>query len=240
LDASAAPIGALLGFEECRRDAGVAKCGLENVHFTIAPNRFLEVVTPIGAKDGCRPIPRADTEPRWLHAAFDRDGPKLRAQALGVRLVKHVDREHYQGYQLHPKDCRATFLEFNHTPGGQALQGPYGAAGVHCQRHVRAEVTRHLRGVEVLSRDAAGITPTRRRSWASATAQNGRHVIKFGEPTITITCALGLTRERLDAMVLVVRGAANILVRARQMGLETREDAFALCGIWMRRREEAE
>jgi hypothetical protein len=49
-----------------------------------------------------------------------------------------------------------------------------------------------------------------------------------------------LTRERLDAMVLVVRGAANILVRARQMGLETREDAFALCGIWMRPREEAE
>jgi hypothetical protein len=65
-------------------------------------------------------------------------------------------------------------------------------------------------------------------------------VIKFGEPTITITGALGLTRERLDAMVLVVRGAANILVRARQMGLETREDAFALCGIWMRPREEAE
>jgi hypothetical protein len=39
-----------------------------------------------------------------------------------VRLVNNVDREHYQGYELHAKDCRATFLEFNHTPGSQALQ----------------------------------------------------------------------------------------------------------------------
>jgi hypothetical protein len=41
----------------------------------------------------------------------------------------------------------------------------------------------------------------------SATAQNGWHVIKLGEPTITIIGAPGLTRERLDAMVLIVRGA---------------------------------
>jgi len=35
-----------------------------------------------------------------------------------------------------------------------------------------------------------------------------------------------------------VRGAADILAQARQMGLETDEDAFALCGMWMRVREE--
>jgi hypothetical protein len=48
-----------------------------------------------------------------------------------------------------------------------------------------------------------------------------------------------VTRERLDAMVLVVRGAADIVARARQMGLESHEDAFALCGMWMKVREEA-
>jgi len=53
-----------------------------------------------------------------------------------------------------------------------------------------------------------------------------------------IVSAPGVTRERLDAMVLVVRGAADILAQARQMGLETDEDAFALCGMWMRVREE--
>jgi hypothetical protein len=71
------------------------------------------------------------------------------------------------------------------------------------------------------------------------TTQDGRNVINVGEQTITIISTPGLTRERLDAMVLVVRGAADILARARQMGLETREDAFTLCGMWMRVREEA-
>ena len=72
-----------------------------------------------------------------------------------------------------------------------------------------------------------------------ATEQGGRHVIDVEAQTITIVSAPGVTRERLDAMKLVVRGAADILARARQMGLETREDAFALCGMWMRLREEA-
>lgn len=72
------------------------------------------------------------------------------------------------------------------------------------------------------------------------TAQDGRHVINVGEQTITIISAPGLTRERLDAMVLVVCGAADFLSRARQMSLETHENAFTLCGMWMRVREEAE
>jgi hypothetical protein len=44
--------------------------------------------------------------------------------------------------------------------------------------------------------------------------------------------------DDVDAMELVVRGAAGMLARARQMGLATRDDAFALCGVWMRLREE--
>jgi len=43
-----------------------------------------------------------------------------------------------------------------------------------------------------------------------------------------------VARERLDAMLLTVRGAVGILGRARQMGLETRADGFALCGVWMK------
>jgi hypothetical protein len=71
-----------------------------------------------------------------------------------------------------------------------------------------------------------------------ATAVDGRHIIRVDRQTIAFLGAPGLARERLDAVELVVRGAANMLARARQMGLETREDAFALCGVWMRLREE--
>lgn len=56
--------------------------------------------------------------------------------------------------------------------------------------------------------------------------------------TITIVGGSDAARERLDAMTLVVRGAAGILARARQMGLETTKDAFALCGMWIRLWEE--
>ena len=43
-----------------------------------------------------------------------------------------------------------------------------------------------------------------------------------------------VARERLDAVVLTVRGAVDILGRARQLGLETRPDGFALCGVWVK------
>jgi catechol 2,3-dioxygenase-like lactoylglutathione lyase family enzyme len=243
LDASSALIRDLLGVEECHRDAGVAKYGLENVLFPIGPDRFLEVVAPTRPGTAAGRFLEQTRGRGGYMLIFDCDDPKVRAQraqALGVRVANHIDRERYQGYQLHPKDCRATFLEFNHTPGGQDLHGPYWPAGEHWQRNVRADVTRNLEGVEVLSRDASGLAA----HWSSimgvpVSAQDGRHVINVGEQTITIVSAPGVTRERLDAMVLVVRGAADIVARARQMGLESHEDAFALCGMWMKVREEA-
>ena len=100
MHASAALIGALLGLEECHRDSGVAKCGLENVHFPIAPNRFLEVVTPTGPRTAASRFLEQTQSRGGYMLVFDCDGPKLRAQALGVRLVNHVDREHYEGLPI--------------------------------------------------------------------------------------------------------------------------------------------
>jgi Glyoxalase-like domain len=242
LQASSALIRALLGVEECHRDGGVAKYGLENALFPVGPDRFLEVVCPTRAGTAAgRFLERTRGRGGYM-LIFDSDNAKARAErakGLGVRVANHIDRERYQGYQLHPKDCRAVFLEFNHTPGGEDPGGAYWPAGEHWQRHVRTEVTRRLEGVEVLSHDAAGLAA----HWSaimdvSATAEGGRHVINVDKQTITIVGAPAATRERLDAMTLVVRGAADILARARQMGLETREDALALCGMWVRLREE--
>ena len=71
-----------------------------------------------------------------------------------------------------------------------------------------------------------------------AIPQDGCHGINVDEQTITIVGAPDKSRERLETINLAVRGSAGILARARQMGLETREDAFALCGMWMKLREE--
>jgi catechol 2,3-dioxygenase-like lactoylglutathione lyase family enzyme len=243
LEASSALIQALLGIEECHRDGNVAKYGLENVLFPIGTDRFLEVVCPSGPGTAAGRFLGQKHGRGGYMLIFDCDNPKARAErakALGVRLANHIDREQYQGYQLHPKDCRATFLEFDHTLGGEDLRGTYWPAGEHWQQHVRTEVTRYLEGVEVLSPDPAGLAA----HWSAimdvpVSSQGRRHIINVDKQTITILGAPGATRERLDAMTFVVRGAVHILARARQMGLDTREDAFALCGVWMRLREEA-
>jgi hypothetical protein len=242
LEASSALIRALLGVEECHRDANVAKYGLENALFPIGPDRFLEVVCPTrpGTAAG-RFLEQTQGRGGYM-LIFDCDDPKARAERagrLGVRVANHIDRDRYQGYQLHPKDCRAAFLEFDHTAGGEDTRGGYWPAGEHWQSHVRTEVTRRLEGVEVLSPDPAGLA----KHWSQIldvafATQDHRRIFTVDEQTITILSAPGIPRERLDAMTLAVRGAAGILARARQMGLETHEDAFALGGMWMKLRED--
>jgi hypothetical protein len=242
LQASSALIGALLGVEECHRDASVASYGLENALFPIGADRFLEVVSPTGPGTAVGRFLQQTQGRGGYMLIFDCDDPKARAEraaALGVRIAHHIDRARFQGYQLHPKDCRASFLEFDHTLGGEDPGGAYWPAGEDWQRHVKTDVTRDLEGVEVLSDDPAGLA----QRWSAiiglpASAADSRHVFRVDRQTITIFAAPGTARERLDAVALVVRGARAILARARQMGLETREDAFALCGVWMRLRED--
>jgi hypothetical protein len=243
LEASAALIRALLGLQECHRDSGVAEYGLENVVFPLGPDRFLEVVAPTRAGTAVgRFLERRQGRGGYM-LIFDCDDPKARAdnaQALGVRLANHIDRERYQGYQLNPKDCRATLLEFNYTSGGEDTSGAYWPAGEDWQRCVRTHLTRRLVGVDVVSHDPAGLA----RHWSSilgvpATGEGGRHGIRVDVQDIAIVAARRDPRERLDTLVLAVSGAAGILGRARQLGLATRAHAFALCGVWMKLEEDA-
>ncbi|MGM0584931.1 MAG: VOC family protein [Pseudomonadota bacterium] len=241
LEASAALIRELLGLEECFRDPAVAEYGLENAVFPLGPDRFLEVVAPLadGTAAG-RFLDRSAGRGGYM-LIFDCDDPDARvarAEGLGVRLAHKGDHDGFHLRQLHPRDCRACFLEFDRTEGGEALDGPYHPAGPDWGRHVRTEVTRALEGVEVLSADAGGLAA----HWGAVMdlpveARGGAHVMRAEPHEIAVREAPGLERERLDALRLSVRGAAGVLDRARQTGLEVREDAFRLCGMWMRLRE---
>jgi hypothetical protein len=238
LPASSALIAALLGLAECHRDAAVARYGLENAVFPVGSDRFLEVVSPTrpGTAVG-RFLQQAQGRGAYM-LIFDCDDPRqraLRAGGLGVRLAHHIDHPLFQGYQLHPKDCRAAFIEFDNTVGGADTRGPYWPAGEGWQQHVRTDITAHLAGVEVLSHDAQGLAA----HWSQildvpAAPHAGCHVIAVAGQTIRIRNAPDAGREWLDALVLRVRGAAGIIARARQMGLATCADGFALCGVWMR------
>ncbi len=63
----------------------------------------------------------------------------------------------YLGVQLHPRDCRAAFIEFNHTDGSDDVLGTYPPAGPDWQKHIKKEVTQAITGVEMQSPDPAGL-----------------------------------------------------------------------------------
>jgi hypothetical protein len=124
-------IAAIMGLDECYRDPNVARYGLENALLPV-DTILLEVVAPF--QDGTaagRFIERTGGRGGYM-AIFSCDDPRERqrnAEAIGVRTAHVIDRAPYLGVQLHPRDCRAAFIEFNHTDGSDTMRGPYPPAG---------------------------------------------------------------------------------------------------------------
>ena len=67
---------------------------------------------------------------------------------MGVRIANVIDHAPYHGVQLHPRECRAAFFEFNHTEGSDDVLGAYPPAGPDWQKSIRRDVTQALIGVE--------------------------------------------------------------------------------------------
>jgi hypothetical protein len=152
-------IVAIMGLAVCYRDGNVAKYGLENALAPVGPI-LLEVVAPLrsGTAAG-RFIDKTGGRGGYM-AIFCCDDPDQRgrhANAMGVRTANVIDHAPYHGVQLHPRDCRAAFIEFNHTIGSDDHLGPYPPAGPDWQRFIREDVTQALTGVEMRSPDPHGL-----------------------------------------------------------------------------------
>jgi len=88
---------------------------------------LLEVVAPFreGTAAG-RFIERTGGRGGYM-AIFCCDDPDARgkhANAIGVRTANVITHAPYRGVQLHPRDCRAAFIEFNHTDAATMFWGP--------------------------------------------------------------------------------------------------------------------
>src|SRR5260370_12565155 len=81
----------------------------------------------------------------------DADQRGREGKAMGVRVANVIDHAPYHGVQLHPRDCRAAFIEFNHTDGSDDIIGPYPPAGPDWQKSIAKDVTQALIGVEMQS-----------------------------------------------------------------------------------------
>jgi len=148
-------IRAILGVEVCYRDSGVAKYGLVNALLPIGTS-FLEVVAPVEPNTAAGRFLHRSGDHGGYMVIFDCSDPERRrrhAEAMGIRVVNVIEHAEYLGIQLHPRDCRAAMIEFNHTRGGDDLAGAYYPAGPDWRAAIRIDQAKALIEIEIETPD---------------------------------------------------------------------------------------
>ena len=195
-------IAGIMGLNVCYRDGNVAKYGLENALLPV-DTILLEVVAPLqpGTAAG-RFLDKTGGRGGYM-AIFCCDDPDARgghANKIGVRVANVIDHAPYHGVQLHPRDCRAAFIEFNHTEGSDDILGPYPPAGPDWQKSIRKDVTQALTDVEMQSPDPQGWPSTGARILGIAVSKNARRRARAETAQLQLPFCQGRQRpdERAD------------------------------------------
>ena len=228
-------IAEIMGLRVCYRDGNVGKYGLENALLPV-DTILLEVVAPLrpGTAAG-RFLDKTGGRGGYM-AIFACDDPDRRAQhakEVGVRIANVIDHAPYHGVQLHPRDCRAAFIEFNHTDGSDDILGPYPPAGPDWQRSIRNDVTQALVGVEMESPEPQGLAEHWGRIIEIPVTQN-----PVGEPELRLPncsfCFVPGASELMSGLTFRVGDIAAVRDAARKRGLAVSGDSFVLGGVAFR------
>ena len=227
---------AILGLTVCHRDPGLAAYGLHNALLPVGTD-FLEVVAPLHAGTAAgRFIQRSQGHGGYM-AIFQTDDPTARqahASALGVRTAHQIDHADYQSVQLHPRDCRAAFIELGHSPGGEQRLGNWWPAGPHWQAHVRYEHTLHLLGIRLESPDPPALAALWSAILASPLGDGDMPDLRMEQATIGFDPG---PADVLGTVVLAVTDPAANLRRAVDRGLRIEgTDSFHLGGVFFQLR----
>jgi hypothetical protein len=224
-------IAAIMGLTVCYRDSNVAHYGLKNALLPVDAV-LLEVVAPFreGTAAG-RFIDKSGGRGGYM-AIFSCGDPRERqknAEAIGVRTTHVIDRAPYLGVQLHPRDCRGAFIEFNHTANSDNVLGPYPPAGPDWHRAIRDDVTLALSEVILTSPDPRGLAD----HWGRiigipAGATNAGPEIAL--PDCKIRFGEG-DSEMMSALTFQVHDPAAVLDVAKSRGRTVRGSSFFLGGV---------
>ena len=223
-------IAEVMGLNICYRDPNVGRFGLENVLIPV-DSVLLEVVAPF--KEGTaagRFVEKTGGRGGYM-AILSCDDPRERgrnAEAMGVRTAHLIDRAPYLGVQLHPRDCRGAFIEFNHTAGSDNIFGAYPPAGPDWHKAVRKESTQALTAITMESPDPAGLA----QHWSKII---GYPVTDGAVPEIRLpNAALRFVKGAADLMsglTFKVSDPAQILAKAKAKQLLVNGNTFKLCGV---------
>jgi hypothetical protein len=225
-------IAEIMGLSVCYRDGNVAKYGLENALLPV-DTILLEVVAPTqpGTAAG-RFLDKTGGRGGYM-AIFCCDDPDQRgrhAEEIGVRVANVIDHAPYHGVQLHPRDCRAAFIEFNHTDGSDDILGPYPPAGPDWQKSIARDVTQALTGVEMQSPEAQDLAEHWGRIIGIPASKR-----KVGEAELKLpNCGFRFVRgesEIMSGLTFRVADLAKVLDAAKARGCAVSGDSFDLGGV---------
>jgi hypothetical protein len=228
-------IAEIMGLAVCYRDGNVAKYGLENALLPV-DTILLEVVAPF--KEGTaagRFVEKTGGRGGYM-AIFCCNDPDERgrnANAMGVRTANVIDHPPYHGVQLHPRDCRAAFIEFNHTAGSDDVLGPYPPAGPDWQKFIRKDVTQALTGVEMQAPEPMVLAAHWGRIIGVTPAEIAIGAAELRLPNASFRFVKGDV-EIMSALQFRVADVASVLHAARAKGLAVAGNEFLLGGVTFR------
>jgi hypothetical protein len=225
-------IAAIMDLSVCYRDGNVAKYGLENALLPV-DTVLLEVVAPTqpGTAAG-RFIDKTGGRGGYM-AIFCCDDPDERgktANAMGVRTANVITHAPYHGVQLHPRDCRAAFIEFNHTDGSDDVLGPYPPAGPDWQKSIRKDTTLALTGVEMESPEPEVLAAHWGKLIGVAVGKNASGELELKLPNASFRFVKGGS-DLMSGLTFKVVDIAKVRDAAKARGCKVSGEGFDLCGV---------
>ena len=235
LEPAVSDIADIMGLSVCYRDGNVAKYGLENALMPV-DTILLEVVAPTQAGTAAgRFIEKTNGRGGYM-AIFCCDDPDERgrhAATMGVRTANVIDHAPYHGVQLHPRDCRAAFIEFNHTQGSDDVLGPYPPAGPDWASFIRKDVTLALTAVEMQSPTPQELAQHWGKIIGIAPEQQAGSAAELKLPNASFRFVQGET-EIMSALEFRVADVAAVAEAAEASGYVVTGNEFAIAGVTFR------
>jgi hypothetical protein len=160
----------------------------------------------------------------------DPDARAKHANAIGVRTANVITHAPYHGVQLHPRDCRAAFIEFNHTDGSDDVLGPYPPAGPDWQKAIRKDVTLALTEVEMQSPDPQGLAAHWGKILGIAAGKGADGRVELKLPNARFRFVNGAS-DLMSGLTFKVADIAKVRDAAKAKGCTVSGDSFDLCGV---------
>ena len=151
-----------------------------------------------------------------------------------MRIANVIAHSPYHGVQLHPRDCRAAFIEFNHTDGSDDILGPYPPAGPDWQQSIRKDVTQALIGVEMQSPEPQALAEHWGRILGLAVTQTEEGDAGAEASQLQLPLRRGRRRPDERADISRRRCRRRLPDAAAARGHEVSGDCFLLGGVTFR------